>query len=123
MNVVLWVLQVLLALHTTVGGVWKFFNNAEQTMHYLKPIPDAMWKGMGVMDLILAACLIIPAFYKPAGICPPVAAICIILEMLLYCGLLLRSGDKNYGPMIYWLIVIALCGFLAYGRFVLSPLK
>ena len=27
----------------------------------------------------------------------------------------------NYGPMIYWLVVAAICAFIAYGRFVLKP--
>ena len=27
MNVLLWILQILLALHTVTGAVWKFFNS------------------------------------------------------------------------------------------------
>jgi hypothetical protein len=34
----------------------------------------------------------------------------------------LRSGDPNYGQIVYWLVVAAICAFLAYGRFVLRPL-
>jgi hypothetical protein len=31
MNILLWILQILLALHTIVGAVWKFLNS-EQTV-------------------------------------------------------------------------------------------
>ncbi len=30
--------------------------------------------------------------------------------MLFFCGLHLNSGDPNYGPLTYWLVVAALCG-------------
>jgi len=41
--------------------------------------------------------------------------------MLLFSVVHLYSGDANYGPMIYWLVVAAICAFIAYGRFVLKP--
>ena len=42
-------------------------------------------------------------------------------EMLLFSAVHLASGDANHGPMIYWLVVAAICAFIAYGRFVLRP--
>ena len=42
--------------------------------------------------------------------------------MLLFCGLHVASGHTNYGPMIYWLVVAAICAFIAYGRLVLRPI-
>jgi hypothetical protein len=121
MNILLWVLQILLALHTAIGAVWKFSNSAEQTMPSLKAIPNGIWLGMSVFELLISLCLILPAFYKPLAILVPIAAVCIVVEMLLFCGLHIRSGGANYGPVIYWLVVAALCAFLAYGRFVLEP--
>ena len=41
-NVVLWILQVLLALHTAMGAVWKF-SNSEQTVPSLQAIPHGAW--------------------------------------------------------------------------------
>ncbi len=122
MNVLLWVLQIVLALHTTMGAVWKFSHSTEQTMPSLKAIPQGIWLGMSGLELLCAVALIVPAFHKPLAILAPIAAVCIAAEMVLFCGLHLYSGDKNFGPMIYWLVVAALCGFIAYGRFVLKPL-
>ena len=122
MNIILWVLQILLALHTVIGAVWKFSHSAEQTMPSLKAIPHGIWLAMIVFELLCSLGLILPAFNKPLAILAPIAAACIAAEMLLFSGLHIYSGDANYGPLIYWLVVAALCVFIAYGRFVLKPL-
>jgi hypothetical protein len=121
MNILLWVLQVLLAVHTTIGAVWKFSNSAEQTMPSLGAIPNAAWLAMSVIELLCALGLIVPAFNKSLGLLAPVAAILIATEMLLFSILHIYSGAANYGPMVYWLVVAAVCAFIAYGRFVLRP--
>lgn len=121
MNIFLWALQVLLAAHTAIGGVWKFSNSAAQTMPSLGAIPNAGWLAMAVIELLLSVCLILPAFSKKLGMLAPVAAILIAAEMLLFCALHLQSGDPNYSPVIYWLVVAVVCAFIAYGRFVLKP--
>jgi hypothetical protein len=122
MNILLWVLQVLLALHTIMGAVWKFSHSAEQTMPSLKAIPTSLWQTLGGLELVIALCLILPAFYKPLVVLVPIAAICIAIEMLLFCGLHIASGDNTYNAMVYWLVVAAICAFIAYGRLVLRPL-
>jgi len=123
MNIALWILQVVLALHTAMGAFWKFSNTVEQTMPSLKAIPNGVWRGMGVFELLVSVCLVLPAFYKPLAVLIPIAAACIAVEMLLYCGLHLRSGDSKYGPMVYWLVVAGLAVFLVYGRIQLAPLS
>ena len=121
MSLLLWVLQILLALHTVMGAVWKFFNS-EQTVPSLKAIPHGVWLGMSFFELLCSVCLILPAFNKRLGILAPIAAACIAAEMLLFSGLHIYSGDANYGPMIYWLVVAAISAFIAYGRFAINPL-
>jgi len=120
MNIFLWVLQVILALHTATGAMWKF-SNSEQAVPSLNAIPHGVWLAMGVFELLLSLCLILPAFYKPLAILAPVAAACIAVEMLVFSGLHIFSGETNHGPVIYWLVVAAICAFIAYGRFVLKP--
>ena len=122
MNIVLWVFQVLLAVHTVMGAVWKF-SNPEQTVPSLSAIPHGVWLGLSVFELFCALALILPAFYKRWAILVPAAAVCIAAIMLFYCALHLFSGDPNHGQMIYWLVVAAVCAFIAYGRFVLKPLS
>lgn len=121
MNILLWVLQVLLALHTLIGAVWKFSHSAAETMPSLAALSGGVWRGMAVAELLIAACLIVPAFVKPVAWLVPLAALAIVAEMLLFCALHLRSSTPDTGPLIYWLITAALCGFVAYGRLVLRP--
>lgn len=123
MNIFLWVLQVALALHTILGAVWKFSHSAEQTMPSLKAIPQGAWLTLAVFELLCALGLLVPALSKPLAILVPIAAIGLAIEMLLFCGLHLSAGEGNYSPMIYWMVVAVICGFVAYGRYVLSPLQ
>ena len=116
MNILLWILQILLALHTAMGAVWKFSHSAEQTMPSLKAIPQSVWLGMSVVELLCAVALLLPAVHKPLGILAPIAALVIAAEMLLFTALQLSSGNGNAGSIVYWLVVAAVCGFIAYGR-------
>lgn len=77
---------------------------------------------MGGIEMLCSLGLLLPALYKPLTILAPIAAICIVAEMLLFSGLYFNSGNANYGPVIYWLVVAAICTFIAYGRFVLEPI-
>ncbi len=120
MNILLWVLQILLALHTVVGAVWKW-SNSEQTVPSLKAIPHGVWLAMSVFELLCSLGLILPAFNKRLAVVAPIAAACIAAEMLLFSGLHVYSRDANYSPMIYWLVVAAISAFIAYGRYVLKP--
>ena len=122
MNALLWVLQVLLALHTAAGAVWKFFNPV-QTVPSLQLMPNVVWQGLGVLELFLGLALVLPALYRASALLAPLAALCIAAVMLLYCALHLYSGDPNHGQMIYWLVVASVCAFVAYGRLSLKPLQ
>lgn len=121
MNIFLWILQILLALHTIMGAVWKFSHTAEQTMPSLKTIPPGMWQALGGFELLCALCLILPAFYKPVAMLVPISAICIAVIMLSYCAIHFLAGNTNFSSPAYWLVVAVICAFIAYGRFVLRP--
>lgn len=122
MNIVLWILQVLLAVHTAMGAVWKF-SNPEQAVGSLRAIPHPVWIGLSVVEIFLAAALILPAFVGSLGRLPAIAAACIAAEMLLYCAVHLSSGETNHSPIVYWMVVAVFCAFIAYGRFALVPLS
>lgn len=116
MNVFVWVLQVLLALHTLMGAVWKFKNSVEETMPTLKALPQGAWSALSVVEILCALALVLPALHKPLGFLVPIAALIIAAEMLLFTGLHFASGSREIGPVIYWLVVAGLCGFTAYAR-------
>jgi hypothetical protein len=123
MNVLLWIVQVVLALHTVAGALFKFSHSPEQTMPALKVIPPGAWTGMSVAELLCALALLLPAFNKRLAILIPLAVTYIAAEMVLFSVLHLHSGAAAYGPMVYWLVIAAVCAFVAYGRLSLRPLR
>lgn len=122
MNMLLWILQVALALHTVAGAAFKFSRSPEQTMSSFKVIPPGAWVAMMVLELLCALIFVAPVFSKRLGALVPVAAAYIIVEMLLFSVLHVRSGPASYGPVGYWLTVAAVCAFIAYGRVALRPI-
>ena len=121
MNIFLWVLQVLVALHTVIGAIWKF-TNPTQAVPSLTAIPAAAWKALSVVEILCSVALVLPAITKSYSTAVPIGAACIAVEMLLFCGLHLGSGARKHGPVAYWLVVAAICAFLAYARYALKPL-
>jgi len=122
MNVLLWIFQILLALHTFMGAIWKT-TNPERAVSSLKAIPHGVWLVLIVVELLCSLGLVLPAFNKRLGIFAPVAASIIAAEMLMFCVFHLFSGSPEYGHLIYWLVVAVIGAFIAYGRFALKPLK
>lgn len=120
MNVLLRVLQVLLAIHTAAGAVWKFSNSA-QSVPALRAIPHGAWLAMSAVELLCALALIVPAFSRRLAVLAPIAAGVIAAEMLVFCGVSLRSRAADPGELVYWLVVAAICAFIAWGRLVASP--
>ncbi len=121
MTIFLWLLQFLLALHTATGAIWKFSHSA-QTVPALKALPPAVWLGMGVVELVCSLALLLPLFLKIGGQLVGPAALVVAAEMVLFCGLHLRSGESQPGHLVYWLIVAALCALVAYGLLMSKPL-
>lgn len=122
MNVLLWFLQILLALHTAVGAVWKS-SNSERTVPTLGAIPHGIWQGLIALELLCAVGLIVPLFNKRLAILAPIAASLVAVEMLFFSGVHLASGSTSIGPLIYWLVVAAIAAFIVYGRLVLKPIR
>ncbi len=121
MNIILWVLQVVMAIHTAIGAFWKFSNSAAMVPS-LKAMPNSVWMSLIGIELLCAAGLVLPAINRQWGMLVPVAAVVIALEMALFTILHLRSGVTSQGEMIYWLCVAAICIVIAYGRGVMVPL-
>lgn len=121
MNILLWTLQILLALHTIMGAIWKY-TNSEQAVPSLKAIPHGVWLGLTVVELACAAALALPLLMKSLGNLAPFAALVIAAEMALFAAVHLMSGNSNHGELVYWAVVAAFCAFIAYGRFALKPI-
>jgi DoxX-like family len=120
-NIILWTLQILLALHTLIGAGWKTMN-AAQSVPSLAAIPPSVWIALIGLEVVCAIGLVIPAMLPTLGYLVPVAAVGIALEMLVFCGVHLQSGNGQPGELAYWLGVTLVCALIVIGRTRIAPL-
>jgi hypothetical protein len=126
MNILLWVLQVALALQTFAGGsykVFKFENIANQPA--IAALPRSGWGALGMFEMLCAVLLIVPAATKLMPVLTPIAAAALALESLavavLYARYSLELTATN--PLVYVVVSGLVAAFVAYGRFALRPLS
>lgn len=125
MNVLLWVLQIALAVLSFAGGAYKIFSFDELAkMPATAALPRGGWGAFGVFEMVCGVLLIVPAAMKWMPALTPLAAAALALESLvlavLYARYSLRLAATN--PLV-WVVAMALmAAFVAYGRYALRPL-
>ena len=120
MNVLLWVLQVGLAMLYLAGGAYKTFKFAELASQ-MRALPPAGWRALGVLEMVGAVLLIVPAAAQWMPVLTPLAAAALALETLALAGLYARYSLKlaATNPMIWAVVMGLLAAFVAYGRYAL----
>ncbi|WP_040867200.1 DoxX family protein [Nocardia exalbida] len=123
MNLALWIVAGLLAALSLFGGLTKTFmpkaeldelgakSGGGWTMH----ASAGFVKTLGVLEILAAAGLILPAALDIAPVMVAVTAVCWILLMV---GAMITHG--RYGQYKYValnLVYLALAAFVAWGRF------
>ncbi|HEX9488493.1 MAG TPA: DoxX family protein [Gemmatimonadales bacterium] len=123
MNVLLWVLQVALALLYLAGGSYKVFKFDELANH-LRALSRGGWRALGVLEMVCAVLLVVPAAARWMPILTPLAAGALALETLAIAGLYARYSLKlaATNPLVWAVVMGLLVAFVAYGRSVLRPL-
>ncbi len=118
MNIALWVVQVLLALVFLMAGSMKALKpKAElaEKMEWVNDYSDNTVKLIGVLEILGAIGVVLPA---ATGILPwltPLAAVGLVLTMIGAAITHARMGDfPGMGPSIVFLVLSL---FVAYGRF------
>ena len=113
MNALLWIFQILLALHTALGALWKFTNPAP--VAGLQSLPPGVWMALGVVGLLCSLGLILP-FVKRLGFLAPIAAGFVALEMLVYIAADAVAGSLAANQAVYWAVVAAFSLLVVIGR-------
>ena len=123
MNIILWVVQILLALVFAMAGIMKAtqpFEKLAERMKWTKSVGPRGVRLIGVLEILGAIGLILPAV---TGILPwltPVAAIGLVLTMI---GAMITHGRRGEFPnMGFNLVLLLLAVFIVLGRFVAVPL-
>jgi DoxX-like family len=124
MNVLLWVLQVALALLCLAGGTYKvfMFDQVANEMWY-SALPRGGWGALGVFEMLCAVLLVVPAAAKWMPVLTTIAAAALALETLALAGLHARFSLKltAHNPLVWTIVMGLLAAFVAYGRYALLP--
>lgn len=121
MNILLWVLQVVLAFLCVSGGAFQIFKieDLKKGVAAMRALPRGLWAFLGAFGCVGGLCLLLPAL----GIVPGLAAFAaaaLAAHSLFISALYVRHGDR--APLPYSVTMAVLAAFIALGRFALSPL-
>ncbi|MER5951687.1 DoxX family protein [Streptomyces sp. NPDC001904] len=120
MNLALWITTGLLAAVALTGGVTKAFVPKEKiaAAHgggWTAGVGAGFVKGLGVLELLAAAGLVLPAALGVAPVLVPVTAACWIALMI---GAMITHGRLGECPLVALNVVhLVLAAFVAWGRF------
>jgi hypothetical protein len=124
MNVILWILQVLLALLFIWAGGFKLFVPASILAAYTPPgqivFPGMFLKFIGLCELLGGFGLILPGVFKRNQYLTALAALGLLIIMIGATVVVLMSGDV--AGAVSNVIIALLLAFVAYGRWRLRPL-
>lgn len=121
MNTLLWVLQVLAALLYLASGVMKtfMFDKVSADVPSFGALPRAAWMGLGILELVCVAGLILPAALHWRPSLTVVAAAILAVESLVFIWVHVQYAETP--PMIMSGMLGLLMAFIAYGRGILKP--
>jgi hypothetical protein len=124
MNLLLWILQAVLALLCLSGGAYKLFSYDQLAQ---VPAAEALsrggWGTLGVLEMTCAVLLIVPTAMKWMPSLTPLAAAVLTLEGLglaaLYGRYSLEVAASN--PLVWSVAIALMAAFVAYGRYAPRP--
>jgi len=123
MNLMLWVLQLALALLCLAGGAYKAFK-FDELAKQMRALSHSGWRALGVFEMFCGMLLVVPAVAKWMPILTPLAAAALALEALALAGVYSRYSLKltAANPLVWSVAIALMAAFVAYGRYALRPL-
>ena len=125
MNIVLWIIQILLALLFLFAGGTKLVLPIEVLKSMGSPnqvqLPGLLLRFIGVCEVLGALGLILPSLLRIRPGLTPLAAAGLVIIMI-GATVLTMIGD-GVGAAVVPLVTVLLAAFVAYGRWRLAPLS
>ncbi len=123
MNILLWVLQVLVALMYGVSGTMKIFmfDKISGEVASFGALPREAWMVLGIVELVCTIGLIVPAAFHWQPTLTVLAATVLAIESLVFVWVHVKYGET--GSIIMSGVLGLLMAFVAYGRLVLKPIS
>ena len=122
MNTVLWVLQGLAALVYGASGVMKvfMFDKVSGDVPSFGALPRNVWMALGILELVCAVGLIVPAALHWKPTLTVVAATALAIESLIFIGVHVKY--REIAPIVMSIMLGLLTAVIAYGRTILKPI-
>ena len=125
MNILLWIIQVLLALMFLFAGGMKLVIPSEVLQSMGPPtqivFPGWFMKFIGLCEVLGALGLILPGVFRRQQHLTPIAAIG--LTIIMIGAVVVTVMGPGFKFAISPLVTGLLCAFVAYGRWKVRPLQ
>lgn len=124
MDLALWIAAGLLATVALAGGITKTFLPTETLAaheggRWTADAPVGFVKTLGVLELVAAVGLVLPALLDIAPVMVPVTALCWVLLMV---GAMITHGRLGQFKLVMLnSIYLALAAFIVWGRIGYEP--
>ncbi|MEP6622137.1 MAG: DoxX family protein [bacterium] len=122
MNILLWVLQIALALLCISGGAFQIFKIEElqKNVASMRALPRGLWAFLGVIGCLAGLGLIVPGATSVLPVLVPIAAATVAAESVLISAFYIYYRD--FSPLNYSVAMTIMAAFISYGRFAVRPL-
>ena len=121
MNLVLWVLQVLLALAFLAHGGLLLFPPAAIVDQMNASFPRWFQLFLGVAEILAAAGLTLPGFTRIQPWLVSCAAAGVMIVMV--CATIFHLMRGEVGSAITTVVLLAVATFIAYARWRVTPIR
>ena len=119
MNIILWVVQGILAGMFLMVGMMKLMQPKEkmaEKMGWVEDFSQAQIRGIGALEVMGSMGLILPMVTGILPILTPLAALGLVLNMV--GAFITHLRRKEFIPMgVMNLMLMAMAAFVAFGRF------
>ena len=118
MNIALWSITALLAVAFLASGAMKLIQPKEKLpagWGWVEDFSAGSIKAIGVLEILAAMGLILPAALDIAPVMVPLAAVGLVL--LMVGAFIAHARRREAQGIVLTLVLLALAVFVAWGRF------
>src|SRR6185437_1500006 len=120
MNIVLWILQIVLAFYGVSGGIWTLRMAPKLGAASTNTLPAPAWSAVAALQMLFGLGLVVPGAIGVMTGLTAIAAVGLAIVMVGSASIVLGKARTSVGML--WAVLPALAAlFVAYGRTVLRP--
>lgn len=117
MNVLLWIVQIVLALFFVAGGAYKI--TATDALASMAAMPPLAWRLLGVLEVAGGLLLVVPGLMGRLPGSAAIAATVLLVESIglsiVYASYSTTIAATN--PLVWTVLLTVLTAVVAIGRF------